>query len=345
MPKQPSTTVRISSANEIIATVPRMLGFAPSNSLVVICVHGPRHRLGLAMRFELDFAAEGAPFVADVAARVRHDGADAFVLVVYADVAEVDDADLPYAALIEDVNDALGDLNRSGYLVVGDAYWSYCPDPRCCPPGPTPLTTDSPGATAMAAAYALNGAGVLPSREAVVASVAYAGDDEHWATMNDLLAEADLQHQHERRADRRAAVRALITKLCNACSDPRYVIADEDIADLAILCQDVIVRDEVLVRALKPRRRASLQRVLTAVVQRLPPPDDAALCSVLAWVAYVGGDGAIANVALARAFASDPDYSLAHLIADSLDRQVAPSTLEDVMRGAARDLKHRREAG
>jgi hypothetical protein len=62
-------------------------------------------------------------------------------------------------------------------------------------------------------------------------------------------------------------------------------------------------------------------------------------------VAYVGGDGAVANVALDRAFASDPDYSLAHLIADSLDHQVAPTMLEEVMRGAARDLKHRREAG
>jgi hypothetical protein len=204
---------------------------------------------------------------------------------------------------------------------------------------------DSPGATAMAAAYALNGAGVLPSREAVVASIAYAGDDEHRQKMHELLAVADVRRLYERRGERRAAVRALITRMCSAASDPHHVIADADVADLAILCDDVIVRDEVLVRALKPRRRASLQRVLTAVVQRLPPPEDAPLCSVLAWVAYVGGDGAVANVALDRAFASDPEYSLAHLIADSLDRQVAPTMLEDVMRGAARDLKHRREAG
>lgn len=344
MPQQPPT-VRISSANDIIATVPLMLGFAPTNSLVVICAHGPRCRLGLAMRFALDFAAQGAPFIADVAARVRHEHADAYIVVVYADVDRVDDARLPYTDLIDGINDELFDINRSGYLVVGDAYWSYCPEPDCCPPGPTRLTDDSPGAIAMAAAYALNGTGVLPSRDAVVESLAYRADDDQWERMITLLTEADIRRQSERRADRRSAVRALISRLCSAVSDPRYVIADADIADLASLCQDVIVRDEVLVRALKPRRRAALQRVLTAVVQRLPPPYDAPLCSVLAWVAYLGGDGAIANVALDRAFASDPDYSLAHLIADSLDRQVAPFMLEEVMRGAARDLKHGREAG
>jgi hypothetical protein len=234
---------------------------------------------------------------------------------------------------------------QAAFLVVDSEYWTYCDDPTCCRPGPRALDPTAPGVTAMAAAHALRGRGVLPSREAVADSIAYDGGDDHWETMFDLLAEADIGLMSKRRGECRTAVRELVARLCSEASNPRWVIDDADVAMLAALCQDVIVRDEVLVRALKPRRRESLQRVLTAALRRLPPPDDAPLCSVLAWVAYVAGNGVVANVALDRAFASDPEYSLAQLIADSLHRQVPPSQLEEVMRGAARDLKHRREAG
>ena len=55
--------------------------------------------------------------------------------------------------------------------------------------------------------------------------------------------------------------------------------------------------------------------------------------------------GVITNVALDRALATDPDYSLALLTADALQRQVPPWVLEEVMRGAARDLRGRSAAG
>jgi hypothetical protein len=71
----------------------------------------------------------------------------------------------------------------------------------------------------------------------------------------------------------------------------------------------------------------------------VPPPFDAPVCATLAWIAYAGGDGVVANIALDRALTTDPDYPLARLIGDALDRQVPPWILEEVMRSAARDLK------
>ena len=122
-------------------------------------------------------------------------------------------------------------------------------------------------------------------------------------------------------------------------------MAAEDAADLVALCDDVVVRDEVLIRCRKPRRRQAIVRVLLDVARRVPPPHDASICASLAWAAYAAGDGVVANVAVDRALGSDPTYSLALLIGDALQRQVPPWVLEEVMRGAARDLQGRSAAG
>jgi hypothetical protein len=65
------------------------------------------------------------------------------------------------------------------------------------------------------------------------------------------------------------------------------------------------------------------------------------VCAALAWISYAAGDGVVANVAVDRALATDPHYSLAGLIDDALTRQVPPHLLEDVMHEAARDLRRR----
>ena len=63
------------------------------------------------------------------------------------------------------------------------------------------------------------------------------------------------------------------------------------------------------------------------------PPAPATL---LAWSAYLRGDGLTANLALDRALAADPGYRLAGLLAEAYARGVAPESLDEaVRRGAA----------
>ena len=106
-----------------------------------------------------------------------------------------------------------------------------------------------------------------------------------------------------------------------------------------------MARDDLLLQAIPAKRRDEVLRVLRSVVRQVPSPYDAPIATTLAWFAYAAGDGTLANVALSRAFATDPDYSLALLIEASLDRQLPPSALVDVMRGAARDIEARDAAG
>jgi hypothetical protein len=51
----------------------------------------------------------------------------------------------------------------------------------------------------------------------------------------------------------------------------------------------------------------------------------AAPASLLAFVAWQGGNGALANVPLDRPLADDPEYSLAQLLRNTTDAGVPPS--------------------
>lgn len=328
--------------------VPPLLGFVPAESVVVVCLHGRRRRVGLAMRFDLADTADLTPFVEMVDDRVSHEGADAAFVVVFsakADRAPTGD-DLPYAALADalcarmdaDVVDVL--------LTTGERWWSYrCTDPSCCPPTGTPINLTTPGATAVAAAYALAGQGVLPDREAVVQSVALEISAEETTDMRRRIATFLAQYEETSQEAQRAVVRVLAERLATRLTDPRATITAADAAEFVALCWDVVVRDEVLIQAVGVQARERLLPVLRAVVRQVPPPFDAPVCAMLAWVSYAHGDGVVANVAVQRSLTTDPGYSLAGLIADALYRQVPPRLLEEVMRGAARDLRHRGAAG
>jgi hypothetical protein len=273
---------------------------------------------------------------------VRHQKADGVFVVIFGDTPVLDGA-LPYREVADEVAARLGDLMLDILLVADQHWWSYlCQDARCCGPLGTPIDDRSPGATAIAAAYAFAGQVVLPDRAALVSSVAFDGD---LSVAREAIETALARQSRECEPARVLAVRALIERLIAAGCDPRTSVSAGDAAELAAFCDDVIVRDEVLVQAIEPETREVLLRVLREVARLTPPPYDAPICSTLAWVAYATGDGALANVAIDRTFATDPDYSLALLILDSLNAQLPPEVLEQVMREAGRDLRRRSAAG
>jgi hypothetical protein len=339
------TVVRISSASDAICAISHLLGFRPRQSIVVVCLHGARSRLGLVMRFDIELDGDLMAVAANVEHRVGRENPDGVLVAVFSDAAPAA-ARLPHRDIVEAIGRAVGDLVVDAVLVVAERWWSYaCDDASCCPAEGNVVDRSSPGATAMAAAYALEGQAVMASREAVVETISYQGTDADMAAMADLIEAALIRSSPQPRVVRRQAVRELLTRLCTSSQDPRTAVPPTDAAELVALCEDVVVRDEILVRARKPRRRKVILRVLTHVARITPPPYDAAVCATLAFVAYAGGEGVITNVALDRALATDPRYSLAQLTLDALERQVPPWVLQEVMDGAARDLAEDSAAG
>ena len=82
---EPRTVVKISGPADILGVLPHRLGFHPTESLVVICLEGPRRRDRLVMRLDLADERYDDAVVADVVRRVQHVGASGAALVCYTD--------------------------------------------------------------------------------------------------------------------------------------------------------------------------------------------------------------------------------------------------------------------
>jgi hypothetical protein len=222
---------------------------------------------------------------------------------------------------------------RDAVLVSTDRLWSYlCDDGRCCPPEGRPRRPDSPAALAVQAAHVLNGTATLPTRDAVVASVAAIGGIRA-TSMQQALDRAATHMLEVGQEIYRAAAFALAEDMCEHLRDPRADIADDDAATIAIALHDVAFRDVLLEWSLDEPE--VMRRLVHEVARRAQPPLDAPACTTLAWVAYSQGEGLVAASALDRALDSDPAYSAAGLLEEALNSQVPPRLLREAMRGSA----------
>jgi hypothetical protein len=339
---------RLSSPGEIVAAVPHLCGFTPTESLVAVSLRGDRARVGLTMRFDLPPSDAEQQVADEVALRLRTDGARRTVVVLYT---EAPDTGAPRVRqqLVDHVRRAcrLRGVDVDDVLLVRDDRWvSYlCRDERCCPAGGTPLA-EAEGSAALglvAAEQAGQGRAVLASREELAASIAAPQLLARTRALQRLtLAEAE--HVADQLAHgRHAVITDAVDRFRDAVArygEPPVVLGDDEAAFLAVALHDVLVRDEVATWSLHDRD--ALLSLLTDLAQRTVAPFDAPVCTLLAWVAYAGGNGGLANVALDRVFAASPDYSLAQLLRQALDAQIPPEQVRRVMRGTRTALRRRR---
>ncbi len=328
------TVARLTSPAQLVAALPHWLGFQATESLVVLCLHEPRGRLGLTMRYDLPPVEQEAQLAGEVLARVRHEDATRVALVVLTDDpspgarADLVDALLTGLAPLLPVTEAV--------LVRGGRFWSYlCAQEQCCPAAGTPVQS---GETAgpvrlLAAETALAGRPVLPSRqelEGLLSPPSFLACSA--ATQRLEHAGAELgRAMHEQGVER-------VRDRCLTCwrmaldrwAAPPAELDDEQAASLVAALDHVAVRDEVATWA----RRSSepLQGLLQELCRRTPPPYDAPVCTLLAWVTYAAGGGAVTTIALDRALTTDPGYSLAGLLAEALHQQVPPAQIRELMR-------------
>jgi hypothetical protein len=327
--------VRLSGPGDLAATVPHLFGFVPTESVVLLGLHGPRKRINLSLRLDLCPPEHDRVVAVDLARRVIHSRPDAVQIVVLTEAGD-DDVGLPRRGLVDELQTALGLPVVDALLVRGGRWWSYrCEDPGCCPPGGTPLDPHSGGATAMAAAHAVLGRSVLPDRDAVVHTVA--------APVG--IAAVSAFHAMQRMCDRVDAQDGngwtepaldRLRDLVEAYADPRVTVQADDAALIVLLCHDATSRDEILAMALDDDREDQLFRLMRDCVRRALPPFDAPVCAAYAWLAYAGGEGVLASAAVERALATDAGQSLARLMADAISQQVHPRLLRQAARSTRR---------
>jgi hypothetical protein len=315
-------SVQISSPAELIAVVPHLLGFAPQASLVVIGVSPPRGQVRLTFRYDLPDPPEAleAAAIAEHAVGVlrRHRIAIA-VVIGYGP-----------GPLVTPLADALREASRTGLtlrdvLRVQDGrYWSYiCRDPSCCAAEGAPLDpTEHAAAQAMTAA----GAEVLPDREALAATLAHVtGSDAEVmarATRRAIRNAARLVKTEGMRALDREGLSAVQAAIVS-CRDGRRISRSRH-AWLSVVLMRLPVRDDAWA-LMEPEHRDAHIRLWTDLVRHAQHGFAAAPASLLAFTAWQSGNGALANIALDRALADTPGYSMAELIRQAISVGLPPS--------------------
>ncbi len=308
--------LQLRSPHDVIAAVPYLLGFHPADSLVAIGSDGPRGscalRVDLPPDDQLDAAAE------QIAGLLVANDFPRAVLVGYGGAEQVDPV----------MSAARATLGRRGVEVLealrvdGGRFWScYCTVPGCCPPEGTPYDI---GSSPVAAQATLAGRVALAGRGELARSVAPVDG-----------AARDAMRRATERATGRLVSRMVECGRDDALFKARTLaegvahardllrrgepLTDDEVAWLGVLLTYPRVRDAALVHT--DADRLDLWR---DVLRRVAEPFAAAPACLTAYAAFLSGDGALANVALDRAIAVNPGYSMAALLRDIMLSGVPP---------------------
>ena len=331
---QPTLVVRAGSPAALLRLVPHLLGFMPEASLVVIGVAPPRDRIRVTLRYDLpdppaaDLAAEIAAHALGVLSAQRLTAA---VAIGYGPEPLV----TPVARELREAACQAGIDVREFLRVADGRYWSYvCGNEKCCPAEGVPFDATAAD-PAEAEALAAVGDPVLAGRAAVAARVAPLGGLAH-ESMRQATRRAE-QHIAQllakvRRSGRLGAARHMIASeglaavgaMITRYREGGRFTSDDEIARITVALRDLRVRDDAWAR-MDPGHSAAHQQLWTDVVRRAQPGYVAAPAALLAFVAWQSGDGALANVALDRALADDPRYSMALLLRQVITAGAPPA--------------------
>ena len=335
--------IKLTSPHELLAVVPYLLGFNPTNSIMVMCLRD--HQLGLTQRLDLP-PPDRAPDVASaLLPSLITEKPDAVILIGYED--HEGDSLLSLKALTEALQSHAMTIHDR--IVVRDGRWRSvdCHNPTCCPPEgrPVPEPADVSGVISE-----FVGRGVAPhsNRESLARQVE-AGPQ--------AAAVSKVMRSREKAGGCPPVPRhELFAAWPRILNSDAPIISVEDAAMAAMSLTDIEIRDG-LVAWLCPgtldldELSQEIQNLLSGLQKdsgdtHIDPastgaqnglqdrliglcamfPDDLAApaLSVLASFVWWRGDGAMTRVALARALRCNPEYRLAQLLEQMVDLAIRP---------------------
>lgn len=331
------TTVRLTGRHGLLAAVPALLGFHPHESLVMVCLSGPRRRVGPVIRIDLDDLKDlgrrpgeiGGP----IAQLQRHAAryADEIAVMCYSEQpGRSAELDAVISALQNSGAEILDAVRITGGR-ANSALPSHFGDRTDETSSPLP-GADDPQVKEITAATAFNGRGILPDRQALRDSIAGPIGTVAAQASASLHAAADGLLGHIGNAGPIDLDRLRAMAEVSIDGGLRQVAVTGTIdpptaALITLLLCDITIRDEVIARALTEIHEPFVP-LLIAVARATPDDDAAEICAVLSMAAYRRGDGALAQVAVDRTLASAPDHRLAHLMLAMMASGMPPADLE-----------------
>ena len=321
-------TLTLRSPDALVSAVPYLLGFTPTESAVVVWLR--QRRILLTQR--LDLPAVAQQHAAWLRVLWSHDAArraDELVLVVVSAAPPNRDLIEAFVDRAHGAGVAVRDLLR----VDAGRWWSLlCSDPDCCPDEGRPV---APGVAEMIAAeFTILGRAPLPDRESVVAALAE--DPQRAAAVHAIGREAP---RHGAALERWRSDRLALVSRVVLGQDSPALTRPSRVARMLDGLADIRVRDTLLwdVAHREPDSLPAVFDALAGLLRAAPTGRVAPVATCCAVVAWLQGDGARALMAIERALADDPHYSLAQLVGASLQSGLPPATWREAMAGLARD--------
>ncbi|MBE9373084.1 DUF4192 domain-containing protein [Saccharopolyspora sp. HNM0983] len=348
--------IPVTETGDLLAAVPHLLGFHPGDSLVLLTVDegSGTPRIGSTLRIDLPCPGQRSgltDFLLD--GPLGRQRPEALIIVVIGRsmsselcAEHCDDADCcaadaegespPHEGLVGVLTRA---LERAGISIVHalwteeisqGARWSCYSDPECSG------RIADPGSSSVGAAMAAAGSVTFASRAELRELVAPESDTDlarRSARLDALLEQLEDDHDSGRPAADLRAVFAGIERIADGAA-----LTEEDLLRVLLAIADARVRDIVLATAVGERAVAAEQLWLT-LVRMAPVPEVADAGALLAFSAYVRGDGALAGAALERVEEARPEHALACLLRHALQAGIPPNELARVALDAAEDAR------
>ena len=322
----PHTHIRLRDLSELVAGIPYVLGFPPTNSLVLFTFRRrPDLVLSTTIRVDLPKPEHFSLVAAELANAVAINEAVAVIAVAVGEEAE------GHGQLIDSVREALAErgilLSHASWVdrVVHGEQWQCYDDPLC-----TGIVPD-PQSSALAAACAVAGDTTYPTREAIAAHLA-SEPAEALAVRRKLLDAYRMPPFHPyTNADRGADMELLGMALDMATTSyAPPALTDDQLARLGIALSQTPIKDECLAIALSDEREPA-ERLWTVLVRALPAPERAEPAFLLAMSAYLRGAGVMAALALGIVMEADPLHNTAVLLDFSLRMGIPPDQLKSLL--------------
>lgn len=337
-----NSLVSVSDPGQLIASLPPLLGFRPADSLVVLGIGGPTGKqLGPVVRLDLPPPEKDIDVLDTLMTVFRGHVIRAVALVVVGrhGSQRPSGTELPHADLIELLHAGFGDLGPEIEHALwtpeirAGSIWACYEDSGCRGTLPDETTTPT------AAAATVAGCVTYDSREELAAQL-NPPDPAAVRRTSRLLATAideidPCRDPEEVLSDHASAVRAALTAVKRSeAGDGRSPldISDDQVVRLALALSHTQVRDACLAMALAPGEdtRRQAERLWFELVRRVPEPERTEPATLLAYSAYMRGEGALATIALDVALAANPKNALAGLLTQCLLRGIEPRKLRNL---------------
>ncbi|GFH38440.1 DUF4192 domain-containing protein [Streptomyces pacificus] len=349
---------------ELADALPYMLGFHPTDSIVLVALHGRRGRFGGRLRVGIpESPREWLPVARHLAeclvegSESRGARPDGIVVFLCRDPAEGESGRAvierlrPLAQWLRTSCGALDVPVPEALCVSGGRFWSYCcPDARCCPVEGT--ATAVPGTSVMAAAAAYAGIQVrgslreMEARLEPLGTPAMAGQERALDSAGAALLPRILDGGSRERvgSETLGLARRLMKRLGESATPDTdrspadaqddELISHAEAAAVILGLQDRDTRDRAAGWMEGPEGHRAL-RLWRALARRCVGPyveHAAAPLSLAGWVSWSTGDEPGARVALSLALRVDPEYVFARLLHQACNDGLDPEDLRRCLR-------------